>query len=291
MFCDLHAHSTASDGVDLPERLPLLAQQAGLSAIALTDHDTTDGLPAAAAAAAEVGIDFVPGIEISADPGPRPGEPEDAPRRGTLHILGLFVRHDDPLLAQVSARMRAARDSRNPAIVDKLRELGVQITAAEVTQLAAEQGTQSIGRPHIAQVLMAKGYVKSVQDAFNRYLGQGKPAYVRRDRMSAGDAIAAIHHAGGVAIMAHPIQLVRTNPDELEDFLIRLQRVGLDGIETRHSDHSPALVKQYEALAHRLGLLTSGGSDYHGSRKPVALGSQQVPLSVCQTLRDRAAGR
>ncbi len=279
-------HSTASDGTTPPQDLATLAKAAGVAAIALTDHDTTEGLPACAEACARQKIAFVPGIEVSADPGPPPGEPADSPiRRGTLHILGLFVRHDDPLLLAVRERMREARDSRNPAIVGKLNELGVSIRYEEVTTLAATQGTQIIGRPHIAQVLVEKGYVKSVQDAFARYLRQGAPAYVRRDRLPADEAIDAIHHAGGLAIMAHPVQLGAADPDDLEHRVIRLKELGLDGIETRHSDHTANLVARFEALAAKLNLLTTGGSDFHGSRKPVELGSQRVPMAVYERLQ------
>jgi predicted metal-dependent phosphoesterase TrpH len=284
-------HSTASDGTIAPEDLPAAAQRAGLEAMALTDHDTTAGVPGCAAAAAALGIAFVPGIEISADPGPPPGGRDDQPRRGTLHMLGLFVRHDAPELLDVERRMKAARDSRNPAIVERLAALGVRISYEEVLALSRDQGTHIIGRPHIAQVLVSKGYVKSVQDAFARYIGQGQPAYVRRDRMPAADAIAAIHAAGGLAIMAHPVQLGRPDPDDLEYAVKRLLAWGLDGIEIHHSDHTPALVRQYRQLADRLGLLVSGGSDFHGERKPVALGSQNVPIDVYHRLHQAWVSR
>lgn len=285
MFCDLHMHSTASDGTTLPEELPIIAKAAGVAAIALTDHDTTDGLPSCAEACARVGVQFVPGIEVSTDPGPPPGEPADLPvRRGTQHILGLFVRHDDPKLLQVRNRMQQARDSRNPAIVAKLNELGVNITYEEVERLAAVQGTQIIGRPHIAQVLIDKGYVKSVQDAFARYLRQGAPAYVRRDRLPPKDALDAIHHAGGLAILAHPVQLGLADPAALEHRILRLKELGLDGLETRHADHTAADAARFEALAAKHHLLTGGGSDFHGSRKPVDLGSQHVPMAVYERL-------
>lgn len=262
----------------------MLAAKVGLSAIALTDHDTTSGLPACAAACKTVGIDFVPGIEISADPGPRIDTDGVERRRGTLHILGLFVNHDDAELAKISERMREARNSRNPAMVQKLQELGVRISYDDVQQLANEQGTQIIGRPHIAQVLVAKSYAKSVADAFTKYLKFGAPAFIRRDYLAPTEAIEAIHHAGGLAILAHPVQLVMPDADELEHAVKRLTDMGLDGIETRHSDHTPALVAQYEKLAQRFKLIPSGGSDFHGERKPVLLGSQNVPRSVYEQL-------
>ncbi|HAI11037.1 MAG TPA: hypothetical protein DCM28_04990 [Phycisphaerales bacterium] len=287
MTCvDLHCHSTASDGTVPPEDLPALAAKIGLSALALTDHDSTNGLQACETACKGVGIDFVPGIEISADPGPRIDTDGVERRRGTLHILGLFVRHDDSELGKISDRMREARNSRNPAMVEKLQELGVRISYDEVEELANRQGTLIIGRPHIAQVLVAKSYAKSVSDAFTKYLKFGAPAFIRRDYLQPQEAIDAIHHAGGLAIVAHPVQLVMPDPEELEHAIKRLTDMGLDGIETRHSDHTPALVAQYEKLAKQFKLLTSGGSDFHGDRKPVQLGSQQVPREVYERLRD-----
>ncbi len=285
-------HSTASDGSDPPEALPRLAKQARLAAIALTDHDTTAGLPACAAACAELDIAFAPGIEVSADPFAVLREREGdagAHRYGTLHVLGLFVRHDDPMLAEIHRRMSAARNERNPAIVGKLRDLGMKIDYAEVEELALTLGTQVIGRPHIAQVLIRKGYVKSTQDAFKRYIGQGAPAYVRRDRLDPRHAIEAIHHAGGLAVIAHPVQLKCADDEHLEHYLAQLKKLGLDAVETRHSDHPPELVARYESIAASLGLLTSGGSDYHGSRKGIALGSQRVLMETFERLRQRAA--
>ena len=282
-------HSTASDGTDAPSALGALARTAGLAAIALTDHDTTAGLAAAAEGCLAAGVAFVPGIEVSADPGVvKPADEEGKPRQsGTLHILGLFIDPADSELARISRGMQRARDQRNPAIVAKLQELGVRITYDEVLALAAGEGTSSVGRPHIGQVLVAKGYVKSMQDAFNRYIGSRGAAYVRRDRLDPRDAIAAIHHAGGMAVLAHPVQLACGSDDELEYVVRRLIDLGLDAIETRHSDHTPALFQKYEALAAKLALSTSGGSDYHGTRKTVAIGSQRVPMSVHDTLKAR----
>lgn len=287
MFCDLHMHSTASDGTDAPQDLAALAKAAGLSAIALTDHDTTAGLIAAAAACAAAEIAFVPGIEVSADPAPikPPADDPHAATTGTLHILGLFIRHDDPQLAIVSQRMEEARNHRNPAIIDRLNELGVRIEYDEVLALAAKERTAIIGRPHIAQVMMNKGYVKSIQDAFTRYIGARGAAYVRRDRLHPREAIDAIHHAGGLAILAHPVQLKCADDDEIQYAIRKLADLGLDGIETRHSDHTPAHTQRFEQFAARMNLATTGGSDYHGSRKSIALGSQRVPLSVYEHLR------
>lgn len=288
MPCDLHTHSTASDGTVAPDQLPREAKAAGLVAFALTDHDTTAGLAACAAACLQIGIDFVPGIEVSADPGPHPEKPAELGSFGTLHILGLFVKHDDPQLARIGQRMKQARDERNPAIVDRLREVGIDITYDDVEAIAAAQGTAIIGRPHIAQVLIEKGIVADVAEAFEKYLARSGKAYIRRDRLPAADAIEAIHHAGGLAVMAHPIQMGIKDDANLKAFIANLKDLGLDAIETHHSDHPPELVARYEQIASDLRLLTSGGSDYHGSRKPIALGSTTITDEAYHRLRDAA---
>jgi predicted metal-dependent phosphoesterase TrpH len=293
-FVDLHAHSTASDGSRSPADVARAALAAGLAAIALTDHDTTAGIEACAAACKKAGIAFVPGIEVSADPHavqallPKPIYEKPL---GTLHILGLFVRHDAPSLLTVHVQMSGAREQRNPAIVDKLKQLGLRIDYDEVLDLARKSNNSVIGRPHIAQVLVHKGYAKTVQDAFNRYIGMGGAAYVRRDRLPPQNAIDAIHEAGGLAVLAHPMQLKCADDAHLEHFCAQMKKLGVDGIETRHSDHTAAVALKLEQLAGRLELLTSGGSDYHGSRKSVALGSQQVPASVYESLKAAAESR
>ncbi len=282
-YCDLHTHSTASDGTDAPQHLARLAREAGLSAFALTDHDTTAGLPAAAAAAKRLGLDFVPGIELSADPDVL----KTGTSHGTLHILGYFVRHDEPTLLKTQQRLRDARAQRNPQMVQRLNELGVRITYDQVLAEAGATHDQStiVGRPHIAQVMINKGYVKTIHEAFNKYIGMRGAAYIRKDRLSAAEAIDAIHAAGGLACFAHPVQLGLPDADQLELVIKRLKDLGLDGLETRHPDHTPADTKCFETLAKRYRLLSTGGSDYHGSRKTTVLGSQRVPLDTLEHLR------
>ena len=285
-FCDLHAHSTASDGTTPPEELAVLAKHAGLQAIALTDHDTTAGLPACAQACKKEGIEFVPGIEVSIDPG-SVSQPLGLDKPiGTLHVLGLFIRHDDSQLQDIRIRMHDARRRRNPQMIEKLNALGLDIDYQDVIDLAHTRGSSTVTRPHIAQVLVDRGHAVTVRDAFDRYIGEGAPAYVRRQQLIARDAIAAIHHAGGLAIIAHPVQLKIEDPAHLEQFMINLKELGLDGIETRHSDHDADDVERYERLAEKLDLLTSGGSDYHGPSRRADLGSQRVPISVYEALRD-----
>lgn len=307
MHCDLHTHSTASDGTDAPGDLPRLAKQAGLSAIALTDHDTTAGLAEFADAAKKAKVKAVPGIELSADPSILHAEPDKVTRLGTLHILGYFINPDAPHLADIEARLREARAQRNPEMIAKLNELGMNIDYEEVIEAAGGTGGPRntggldtstgetfgglgtdektiVGRPHIGQVMMQKGYVKSIHEAFSRYIGQGGAAYVRKDRLSAKEAIHAIHEADGLAVLAHPIQLGLASTDLLEHAVAKLKSLGIDGLETRHSDHEPRDTEHFNKLAEQLNLLATGGSDYHGSRKTVVLGSQKVPLSIYENL-------
>ncbi|MEM9419313.1 MAG: PHP domain-containing protein [Planctomycetota bacterium] len=294
-FCDLHMHSTASDGTDAPEALPRLCKAAGLAGFALTDHDTTAGVAACAVAAKKLKLTFVPGIELSANPDlDQTGRPV-----GSLHLLGHHIDPDHAHLAEITKRLGRARAERNPLIIEKLNSLGVRITYDEVLELAEAGASQEgsgvsapaiVGRPHIGQVLVNKGYVKSIHEAFARYIGSNGAAYARRDLLTAAEAIEAIHEAGGLVTMAHPVHLEAADDAELEHAVARLVDMGLDGIETRHSDHTPGDVKRFERLAERFRLLTTGGSDYHGSRKSIALGSQKVPMSVCDRLGEAVRG-
>ena len=290
-FCDLHLHSTASDGTDAPRDLPRLCQAAGLRGFALTDHDTTAGLAECAEAAAKLGIDFLPGIELSADPDVRKAGRSE----GTLHLLGYGIDPQHPQLAAIAQRMVDAREQRNPRIVEKLNALGVRLSYAEVVEFARSVAGGDeravVGRPHIAQIMVSKGYVKSMHEAFSKYLGAGGAAYTRRDRLAAGEAIEAVHAAGGVVSLAHPVQLKIDDADALEHTLARLVELGLDAIEARHSDHTPADVQRFSRLAERFHLLTTGGSDYHGSRKTVTLGSQRVPYEAFASLREAMVER
>ena len=262
----------------------MLAKRAGLRAIALTDHDTTDGLAEFLAAAKRVKIKAVPGIELSADPSVLTETDDPSlPARGPLHILGYFIRHDSEPLAEIQARLREARDQRNPEMIARLNELGMKIEYDEVIAVA---GGNIVGRPHIGQVLMHKGYVKTIHEAFVKYLGRTGGAYVRKDRLSAKEAIDAIHDADGLAVLAHPTQLGIDSPAHLEHAVSKLKTLGLDGIETRHSDHTPREAERFGKLAGKLNLIATGGSDYHGSRKAIALGGRKIPLAVYETLLD-----
>ena len=292
---DLHCHSTASDGTFAPAAVVALAKARGLSALALTDHDTVNGVPEASAAAAAAGIDFLPGIEISAE----------FPHPGTLHILGYGVDPASPVLKSLTDTLIGGRDDRNPRIIAKLREHNVAITMAEVEAEAKVEpaGTvgpdgeppkkKPIGRPHIAAILVRKGYVSSIKQAFDKYLAPGGLAYFDKERLAPHTALQMIRDSGGIAVLAHPVQLRYTNDSQLETTLKDLVDHGLGGIEVLHSDHDEKLTAQYAALAAKYGLLTTGGSDFHGTnKKDIDLGTargKKVPRAFYESLRDALA--
>lgn len=253
-FVDLHCHSTASDGTLTPTQVVELANRCGLSALALTDHDTVAGVGEAASAAERVGLDFLPGIEISAE----------YPVPGTLHILGYGVDPENPRLKRLTDELIAGRDNRNPRIVAKLNEMGVAVTMNEWED---EAKGNVLGRPHLAAILHRKGYVSSIKQAFDKYIGQGAPAYFDKERLTPRQAIERIRESGGVPVLAHPIQLRTTNDAELERVVKDLLDLGLVGLEVIHSDHDAGQIEKYTQLANRFGLLKTGGSDFHGSNK------------------------
>ena len=277
-YVDLHCHSTASDGTLSPADVVRLAKQSGLVGLALTDHDTVAGVREATDEARNLGITFIPGIEISCT----------YPSPGTMHLLGYGVDPDSPVLREMTRQLIEARDNRNPRIVAKLNELGVAITMQEVER---EAGGQVVGRPHIAAVLHRKGYVSSIKQAFDKYLAQGAPAYFDKERMSPKRALELVRESGGLPVLAHPVQLRTTNDAELERVIKDLLDLGLAGIETIHSDHDEALVEKYSRLAQKYGLLQTGGSDFHGTnKKDIALGSargRRIPRQLMDDLLKR----
>jgi len=275
---DLHLHTTHSDGSLPPAEVLALAHKAGVTALAITDHDITTGLPEALEAGARLGIKIIPGVEISS----RFGDNE-------LHILGYFLNWQDPALNARLGTLRASRHSRNPLIIEKLRALGQDITYDEVRELA---GTESVGRPHIARVMMEKGYVKSAKEAFDRFLAHGKPAYMPRELPDPADAIAWIRAAKGVPVLAHPLW-ARQNGEGLYKLCEKLKAEGLGGIEVHYSTHNPKQTAELLDLARRLDLLVTGGSDFHGVTKPdievgVGRGGLIVPVTLLEPL-ERAA--
>lgn len=280
-WVDLHCHSTASDGTLPPAAVVRLAVEKGLSALALTDHDTVAGVSEAAAEAGRAGLEFLPGIEISAE----------YPHPGTLHLLGYGVDPDHPTLRDLTKTLLAGRDNRNPKIVEKLQTLGVAITMKEVEQ---EAGGKVIGRPHIAAILTRKGYVSSIKQAFDKYLAPGGLAYFDKERLTPRQAVTMILEAGGLPVLAHPTQLRYENDAQLERIVKDLVDLGLAGIEVIHSDHDAEMVRKYGAIVDRLGLLKTGGSDFHGSNKNIELGDangRKIPRewfdALCEALANR----
>ncbi len=273
-FVDLHTHSTASDGGLSPAELVRLADQARLAAVALTDHDTVEGLDEACRAARECpDLALVPGIEVSAS----------CPH-GTLHLLGLGIDPASDALARTLQTLQAGRAERNPRILARLGELGMPLTMEEVLEAAGPAPAAQrhvVGRAHIAQAMHRKGYVSDVQQAFARWIGQGKPAYFDKERLSPAQAIDAIRRAGGLAVLAHPVHLRTDNRLQLERMVRELAGQGLEGIEAYHSDHSDTLTRICLDLGRRLGLAIVGGSDFHGPPKPhVRLGCPRVPAAA-----------
>ncbi len=269
---DLHLHTTHSDGSFSTAEVMAFAKQAGLTALAITDHDIVDGIPEATAIGKALGIEVVPGVEISS----RLGESE-------LHILGYFMKWTDPQLAQRLRTLRDSRHLRNPKIVQRLNELGIPITYEEVRALA---GTESVGRPHIARLLMEKKFVTSAKEAFDRYLANGRPAFVDRELPEPAEAVRWIREAGGVPVLAHPTW-VRTSAEGLRVLMRELKAAGLGGIEVHYSTHTPSQTTEYLDLAKQCDLLVTGGSDFHGVTKPdIEVGIGRGQLKVSQKLLD-----
>ncbi len=283
---DLHTHSTASDGTLTPTQLVQAAVRSGLVGLALTDHDTGNGLIEARAAADANKLRFVPGIEISAE----------FPQPGTMHILGHFIDPLSPALHDMSRILLEGRNQRNPKIVARLNELGCPITLEQVITIARAGVPQGepfvVGRPHIARALLDAGCVKSMKEAFDQYLGTTGKAYFDKERLTPKQAIECIHKAGGLATLAHPVQLRLSNHAELQTVISKLKDIGLDGIEVWHSDHGPHDSKLLLEFARRYDLACTGGSDFHGGNKPdVQLVSGRNNVSVPVDVLDRLEAR
>jgi predicted metal-dependent phosphoesterase TrpH len=260
-FIDLHTHSNASDGSLPPREVVRLAQERGLVAFALTDHDTIDGLAAAVSAGKEFDVEVIPGVEISA---------KYAQGSGSMHILGYFLDYQSELLAKRLGILKQARKDRNPQIVAKLNKLGIPITMEQVERIS---GGGQVGRPHLAQALYQGGFVRSLQEAFDVYLGNNGLVYVGKFRFPPEEAIAMIRDASGVPVLAHPFTLGLHTPAALKPLLQELMALGLAGLECYYPEHSPDQEAFYLSLARNLGLLITGGSDFHGDNKPeVSLG-------------------
>ena len=276
---DLHLHTTHSDGSFTPAEVIGLAQKVGVTALAITDHDITTGVSEAVEAGRERGIEVIPGIEISSSFG-----------NSELHILGYFLDCQDERLNERMAILRESRHRRNPQIIERLQAAGIDITYDEVR---ARAGTESVGRPHIARVLMEKKVVTSAKEAFDRWLAEGRPAHVPRELPTPAEAIQWIKAAKGLPVLAHPTW-VKTTEGTLTDLVRQLKTDGLDGVEVHYSTHTPKQTRDYLALAKQLDLLVTGGSDFHGITKPdisvgVGKGALHIPVSLLDKLKDAAA--
>ncbi len=272
---DLHTHSTFSDGSMTPDELVCHAKQHGLSAVALTDHDSVSGIDEALKAGEKYGIEVVPGIEFSVQ------------SKTETHILGYYIDYKSPLLRRALDSVMDSRNARMRRTEQKLRELGFDVTLDEALALAPDG---MVGRAHFARVMMNKGMVESVNEAFLKYLGSGKPAYDNTQSLSAYDAVRLINDLGGVSFVAHP-HLIRLGDAELTELLKDLKEHGLDGIEGYYNEYTPEMQDYFQAKAKELGLAISGGTDFHAKMKPhieigIGQGNMQIPYSVLEGIKN-----
>ena len=264
-FADLHLHTQFSDGTFTPEELVLRAQNAGLACIALTDHDTVEGCARAAAACADVKMEFISGAELTA-------EHEDT----EVHILGYFLDTKNPVLLDRIGKFQAVRQNRINEMCAALNRLGIPLKAESVFALA---NCKSPGRPHVARALVKEKLIGNLDEAFEKYLKKGRPAWVPKTKMSALEGVELIHEAGGLAVMAHP-GLNRT-----DDIIPGLVKAGLDGIECFHTKHSTVMAERYLEIAEKYDLLVTGGSDCHGfSKKAPLIGTVKLPYEHIEKL-------
>ncbi len=272
---DLHTHSTASDGVYTPAELLRQASEAGLRVLALTDHDTTNGIAEAAEAARKLDIDFIPGLELNTDTS-----------GGEVHVLGYFPEFERPAFQAVLKILRDARARRGQRMVELLNEHGISISWERVREIA--QGT--VGRPHVARALMEAGYVQSIGEEFDRYIGKGCIGYVPRYHLSPVDATRLIDSANGLPVIAHPLTL--PGLPTLREWLPELCAAGMVGLETYYGPYTEADERELRALAHEYNLIPTGGTDFHGPGiHPTPLGGRHVPYEAVERLKAEAAKR
>jgi 3',5'-nucleoside bisphosphate phosphatase len=274
---DLHSHTTESDGTTPPEELVQLALGAGVEALAITDHDTFAGYEQAAPVAALAGLDLICGIELSTKRNSR-----------TVHVLAYFLGPPPtPAFRAWIEAMLASRRERNRRLVHNLNEAGVDISLGEVEQM----GRRLTGRPHFARLLVRKGYVGSVEEAFHRYLGEEAPSFVERDSPDIEEAFEAIAEGGGISVIAHPVRLGIRDHGREEEFIRRLASAGMRGIEVWHSDQTASDSERYLQYARKHNLIPTGGTDFHGGNKPgLLLGTGRnnnvsIPRSVLDNMR------
>lgn len=265
---DLHIHTTASDGRFSPEVVVRKSARLGLNTIALADHDSIDGIAPALQAAREFPrLTIIPGVEISTDTS-----------GGEVHILGYFIDYTDSKLKAALERFRHSRRTRAQGMIIKLGNLGIDIKWQRVQEIA---GDGSIGRPHIAQAMLEKGYITSFKEAFTRYLGYGGPAYVERDKMTPEEAVKLVLQANGLPVLAHPLTI-----DDSEAMIIKLKSAGLVGIEAYYKDYTAGEIRNLVNLADKYNLIATGGTDYHGldDGSEVMIGGAEVPVESVERL-------
>ncbi len=271
---DLHTHSSCSDGSMTPRELVAHAKENGIAAIALSDHDTVEGVKEAMAEGKRLGVEMIPAIELSVI-----SDTE-------THILGYFIDPDAPALREAMEKIYASRRERNRITCENLVSLGFPVTEEEVQEIA---GGTIIGRAHYARLLVNKGLIGSVKEAFDKYLANGRPAYCGKQALTAEEAIELIHAAGGIAFVAH-LHLIRLDDEALRAFLTRLKAAGLDGIEGYYTEYTPEMQEKYQAMARELRLILSGGTDFHAKMKPhIAIGrgtgELRIPYSVLENMK------
>jgi predicted metal-dependent phosphoesterase TrpH len=274
-YIDLHTHSTASDGIYSPTELLHRAKDIGLRVVALTDHDSTDGLLEAAQVASKLDIELIPGIEINTDVA-----------GGEVHVLGYFPEYERPAFQAVLKVLRDARERRGQRMVELLNEQGIAVSWERVREIA--QG--SVGRPHVAKALLEAGYVKTIGEAFDTYIGKGCYAYVPRYRLTPVDAVHLIVSANGLPVIAHPVEL--PGLAELRSWLPELCEAGMAGLETYYGPYTTAEEQALRALADEFQLIPTGGTDFHGPGiHPTPLGGRPVPPEAVERLKAEAAKR
>jgi len=272
---DLHIHSTASDGKFSPAAIVSKAAELGLTIIALSDHDSVDGVaPALEAARAFPQLRVIPGIEISTDMS-----------AGEAHVLGYFINYTSDELRATLERFRSSRQRRAQGMIARLHDFGIHIDWQRVQEIA---GDGSIGRPHIAQAMLEKGYITSFKEAFTRYIGQGGPAYVEREKMTPAEAVELIVRSDGLPVLAHPFTI-----NDPETTIIELKAAGLVGIEAYYNGYTADAIKKLVSLAERHKLIATGGSDYHGldDSNETMLGGAEVPMASAERLISLAGER
>ena len=270
---DLHTHTTASDGTYSPVRLVDYAVREGVSALAITDHDTVDGLPEAAAYARRINFNLIPGIEFSVEY-----------PHGTFHVVGLFIDFENHEIKSKLVSLRSYRENRAHGIIDDLNRCGIDITLDDVY---AEASGAPVGKPHFARVMVQKGYARNIDEVFENFLVNGKPGDVMKEKITPDDALNLIRGAGGISILAHPASLEFTSFSEFESVLAPLIEKGLDGIEAYAGMHTEEQTLEFVRMARKYGLVLSGGSDFHGEKdEKIGYYSERniIPVNLLDTL-------